>query len=378
MGIQLSYSALEKYKLCPAQYKLHYLDRIRSHKISSPLLFGGALDEALNVLLETKLDEPTERATDDLERLKSGFDQLFTYQMINKELEDVRTSHFVDYFASDFDRDILTEQDLTSLKTFINNAGYIKDPNNPSSGRPDVLDLFDEIQGYIKDGQELDSTDRSFYNYSCWLSLRRKGHLLLEHYKDEIMPKIKRVVSVQKKVTLPNDEGDEIIGYIDLEAELYDEDGVITLDNKTSSSKYKMTDINDKGQLLIYDEYTDNGKAGYIVLLKKIKYEVTVKCDSCEEKSSRRLKNCPVKGCDGKMHEHSKVPNVESQILVDNIDNDKKDLLFDKICGILSNIEKEEFPQNRDSCFQFGRKCIYYDYCRSNPVDPDITGLAKV
>ncbi|MDX1373861.1 MAG: PD-(D/E)XK nuclease family protein, partial [Nitrososphaeraceae archaeon] len=246
MGIKLSHSAANKYQTCPAMYDLHYNERIRSHKIGSALLFGSALDEALNVLLATKLDNPPEEATDDLERLKQGFDHHLTYQRINKEIEDVRTSHFIEYFGSDFDRDCLTSAELESLSRFIKNAGYIKDPNDPNSGQPEPIGLYDEIAGYIKNGLQIDATDQSYYNYCSWLSLRRKGHLMLEHYKNEIMPKIKRVHSIQKKVELPNDDGDEMIGYIDFEAELHDypELGIITIDNKTSSKKYKKTDIN--------------------------------------------------------------------------------------------------------------------------------------
>ena len=250
MGTKLSHSAAGMYTRCPAQYKLHYIERIRANTLGSPLLFGTAIDESLNTLLETKLDNPPETATDDLDRLKQGFDQHLTYQRINKEIEDVRTSHFIEYFGSDFDPDILTSSELGSLSTFIKNAGYLKDGDDPSSGQPEPIELYNEISGYVKDKQELDSTDQSYYNYASWLSLKRKGHLMLEHYKAEIMPKIKRVVSVQREVSLPNDSGDEFIGYIDFEAELYDYHNVLTIDNKTSSKKYKISDINDNGQLL--------------------------------------------------------------------------------------------------------------------------------
>ena len=146
---RLSHSAAERYKLCGASYKLHYIDKIRPEKIGSPLIFGGALDEALNVLLETKLDNPPETATDDLDRLKAGFDYHFSHQMINKELLDIRTSLYIDYFGSDFERDILTDVEILSLKQFIDNAGYISDPDDPESEPPNPLDLYDEISGYI-------------------------------------------------------------------------------------------------------------------------------------------------------------------------------------------------------------------------------------
>ena len=96
---RLSHSALEKYIGCPAQYKLHYIDRIRSHKLGSALIFGSSLDEALNRLLQTKMDVVPDGATDDLEALKHGFDNYFGFQKINKEIEDVKTSHFIELIA---------------------------------------------------------------------------------------------------------------------------------------------------------------------------------------------------------------------------------------------------------------------------------------
>ena len=379
---RLSHSAGEKYTTCPAQYKLHYIDRIRSHKLGSALHFGNAIDESLNVLLETKMENPPETATDDLERLKQGFDYHLTYAMINKEREDVRTSHFIEYFGSDFDPNILTSAELGSLSKFIQNAGYLKDAEEPDLGQPEPIDLYNEISGYIKDGQKLDSTDQSYYNYASWLSLKRKGHMMLEHYKAEIMPRIKRVHSIQRAVNLPNEAGDTLTGFIDFEAELEGVEGIVTVDNKTSGSPYKKASINDKGQLLIYDEYTQNGKAAYIVLIKKIAYHNELTCQDCGKMTTRAVKSCPEGGtgknrCGGKL-DLNKIPYIKSQFLVDEIDEEKKDLHFDKLCGILSDIESNEFPQNRDSCFQWGRKCIYYDYCRSSPTEPDCTGLSRV
>jgi hypothetical protein len=52
--MRLSHSAVEMLKQCSFKYKLHYIDRMRSKRVSSALVFGVALDEALNALLESK------------------------------------------------------------------------------------------------------------------------------------------------------------------------------------------------------------------------------------------------------------------------------------------------------------------------------------
>lgn len=383
---RLSHSAAEKFETCGKMYQLHYKDRIRSNKLGSALLFGSAIDEALNILLSTKMDNPPENATDDLERLKQGFDYHLANQIINKEMEDVRTSHIIEYYRSDFDPDVLGSAEFESLSAFIRDAGYEE---------TEPLSLFEEIYTNIKDGQQIDSTDRSFYNYACWLSLKRKGHLMLEHYKEEIMPKIKRVISVQRAFKLPNESGDELVGYMDFEAEMHDYDGLITMDNKTSGKNYKLADVNDKGQLLIYDEVNDYGKAGYIVLIKKIAYIKEKTCRSCGIMTTKAVKKCaesiiktnnPIKKskkmgsrverCNGEL-DLIKIPYIKSQILIDDIDEEKKDKHFEHLCGILEGIENEEFDQNRDSCFQYGKPCIYYNLCRSDPTKPDYKGLVK-
>ncbi len=77
MAIRLSHSALEKFKLCPTQDKLHYIDKVRSTKLGSAVIFGSAIDEALNNLLETKMDPVPDTANDNLDDLYKIFDNKF-------------------------------------------------------------------------------------------------------------------------------------------------------------------------------------------------------------------------------------------------------------------------------------------------------------
>ena len=369
MGIRISHSGLQKYTSCPKSYELHYRERIRGLKTGSALIFGSAVDDALNNLLETKMVNPPETANDDLGHLCGVFDRIFTYLKVNKEYEDVRTSHFVDYYSSDFDEWLLQDEDRDSLNGYIKDAGYEE---------TDCVELYKSISILVKEKQTLDSTDLSYYNYASWLSLRRKGHMMIKLYKDEIMDQISVVHSIQRQVTLPNEDGSTLTGFIDFEAELVGYEGIITIDNKTSSMKYKSADINDKGQLLIYDEYTLNGKGSYIVMLKKPKYIKTSTCKDCGESSTKSIRKCAAmidkKRCNGELSVH-KEPYLDYQILVEDIIEEKKDLHFNDICDILVKIENEEFEEDRDSCFQYGRKCVYFDYCRSDKNDRDIKGL---
>jgi hypothetical protein len=53
---KISYSAYKKYMSCPRMYQLHYEDRLRPTTTTSALVFGVAIDVALNALLTGKGD----------------------------------------------------------------------------------------------------------------------------------------------------------------------------------------------------------------------------------------------------------------------------------------------------------------------------------
>ena len=106
------------------------------------------------------------------------------------------------------------------------------------------IEVMENIQKFIKANKPegytlLDEIDKVFYNYANWISLVRKGVMMIEEYKRTILPQIDEVISIQKKVDLPNADGDNIIGFIDFTGKLKGEDFVRTCDNKTSGRKYK-------------------------------------------------------------------------------------------------------------------------------------------
>jgi len=372
--MRLSHSAMDKYNKCAASYKYHYIEGIRGTRIPSPFLFGGAIDEALNVLLLTKMDTLSD---EELELSKKDPKSIFDYNLamyqVGDEMLDIRTSELPQYFKSDFDPMLLLEEDWRSLDTYIANAGY---------STTDPEELYFELTEIMKAGNSA-YTDICYMNYCSWLSLRRKGHLMIDTYKSEILPKIKKVHSIQRKIELENEDGDTIIGYVDFEAELVGHEGILTVDNKTSSKKYSADDVNEKGQLVLYSEATGNAGAAYIVLIKKARHVSTLTCKTCGEEYTRSIKACTKeirvpgkregttkKGkCGGELLVTNIESSIDTQILVDTIKEERKDLLFDKIDDTLVSIREGEFSQNRNECFAFGRKCIYFNLCRENSMD---------
>lgn len=86
---RLSYSAREKYEQCGYKYYLHYVMRYRSSLQSSALCFGNALDLALNDMLAGS--------------------QLY-HEIFDSEWNKYSTVS-IDYYKSDLDVDLLTEEE---------------------------------------------------------------------------------------------------------------------------------------------------------------------------------------------------------------------------------------------------------------------------
>lgn len=271
---RLSYSAREKYELCPYKYYLHYVMRYRSSLQSSALCFGNALDLALNSLLEGKQD----------------YHEVFDSEW--SKYQDVR----IEYYKSDLDTSLLSEQELA-----------------------------------------LSNEEQNFF------SLSKKGHLLLESYRKEILPKIKKVISIQEEMTIcgydeqGNSTEDSIYGKLDLIAMIETESGEVVkalLDNKTTSEPYPKNSVQKKDQLALYAAgFSDIEWFGYLTLNKK---------------------------------------NYKTQIIIDKIGNEKKEEVIQKFVKSLDDIKNNNFERNTKSCYSFGRRCEFYSHCHQGYFSADI------
>jgi hypothetical protein len=273
---RLSFSAREKYELCPYKYYLHYVMKYRSSLQSSALCFGNALDLALNSLLEGQDD------------YHSVFDSEWSkYETMIGNIE---------YYKSDLDVSLLKEEEQTLPLPMQN-----------------------------------------------FLSLKAKGHKLLDVYKEQVMPRIKKVISVQGEVTISgyDDAGaiteDSIYGKLDLIAMIETDSGEVVkalLDNKTTSEPYPKTAVQTKDQLALYATgFSDIEWFGYLTLNKK---------------------------------------NFKTQVLLDKIGNDKKELVLEKFISTLDKIKDNQFERNTKSCYAFGRRCEFYTHCHRDYFSNDI------
>jgi hypothetical protein len=310
---KLSYSAASMDLECGYKYKKHYIERVRPAKVRSALLFGGALDTALNTLLETK----------DVNKAKDVFRTNWTKSNINGEEEDLRTSDKILFSKADFE------------------PVLGKDP---------------------------------------WESMLHKGLLMIEAYYVKVLPKIKRVITVQKEIAIENTEGDKIKGFLDLIVEW--EDGrILLMDNKSSKVPYEPDSAGKSRQLVLYyylEKETFNLDAvGFIVLDKNINLNETKTCAECgADHTGRRVKSCDAKvngkKCGNKINSFYK-PEVNITFVINAVDEKYVDVTIDEFDTANDGISNNQFEQNKSACIGKFGKCPYYGLCHHGSMKDLLT-----
>ena len=323
MAIKLSYSAVQKYLFCPALYSHHYIDRIRPINVGSPLPFGSALDDAFGRLKFEKKDTLTSKEKKLINKSAEEvfIDSFNSFNYNNRNLL-LATDNRIVYNKADIDLSLLNEQDHKILSDF--------DPEVE-----DYNKFIEESFAILKSKKDLEDKDRKLYNYIAYLSLYRKGLMLIDAYRKDILPKIHKVYDLQKKIELPDNNGNVIIGYIDAIVSFVDNPEIkVVLDDKTSSKPYAMDSVLKSHQLATYAEAELLDYGAYAVA----------------EKLIRKRK-----------------PRARTQLIIDKIPEETYDKTFKEYSKVLKGIQNKKFNKNYDSgCFQFGQVCPYYSYCRTN------------
>lgn len=357
---KLSHSALSTYSTCGRKYFYHYKQRLRSKTISGALLMGTAIDRAINTMLETK----------SLEEAIKTFDKSFRWQEINGIGTYIPTSKLVVYAKKDFDAEILQEKDLEKLKETSNDT-------NPLNLYNDILKQKEEI-GF----ENLLSPNKQFYNVANHMSMARKGHIMLEAYYKQVLPKIKTVLASQKQMNIENSEGDKITGYIDLIVEWQDGKRYI-IDNKTSYMQYEQDDAAKSQQLILYyhmakNEYKVDG-VGFIVLYKMLQKNRIKICSKCGHNGTGgRHKTCDaqipnnqsndtnaIKRCNGEWNETIS-PECGIDIILNDVTEAAENLVIETFDEANRGIKMEVFPPNLDACYKWGSPCQFLDLCWRN------------
>lgn len=222
-----------------------------------------------------------------------------------------------------------SKSEVDGQQIYLNKPGVIK--FSKADYNESLLTEFD--QEAIKNG-----VDKS------WISMARKGALIIEAYAEQILPKIQEVFFVQKNIKLTNADGDSFVGVIDFCARW--EDGkVYIFDNKTTSVKYKEDSVITSEQLSTYveamkDDIKIDG-AGYITIPKKIRKQ--------------------------------KLPLVPIEVILGNISEDLIEKTFQMYDEVLHGIKMGRFPCTPEKCAETPWGCGFERYCESD--GKDLTGL---
>ena len=333
---RISHSGKETYLQCQEKWRLHYQEKLRSPVLASPLVLGSAFDEALNVLLLSK--KPKGKMTE--EELEMS--KLDPYEVLDKELttrhhnrEDIYVPSYpyTKYYAKDFNPELLDAEDFMVINSTASELGF-EDFNTES-----CEEFVKGCKNEIKTSKGLEKDSQVMYNLIHWHCCRRKLRYLLGCYEETVLPQLKEVISVQRKVEL-SDGDSELIGYIDFEGIFLDEpDEIYVIDNKLASKAYAADAIDDAVQLATYCEYAGRTKAAFIIT----------------EKGLRK-----------------RDPKFRIQILRGEISEELFEKTFDQFGEVVYCIEQGVFEKTgmdgtRSECFHFGQRCPYYNTCRGEP-----------
>lgn len=357
MTIKLSHSGANTYTLCGEKYRLHYSERLRPITMSSPLLYGGAIDLALNILLENKSNPKA------LEMALIEFDKNWEQgENFKREKVDLPLNPNIKYLKKDYDGDLLEKQEWAELFKY----------------EPQYFEMRSRVEEQLKtvDWLDIPEKDRMHYNYGNWLCLSRKGKMLIEAYHNDLLRHFKKIICVQKKLSLLDDAGNDLNGLLDFVAELQD-GRVAIVDNKTSSGLYEEDSVRKSPQLAMYKQILDiqgfDPKidcCAYAVMNKVLIKDITKTCKTCNYIGTGSHKTCDNiiegKRCGGNWNKVKKF-TVETQFVVDNVSDEFGQKVIENAVTVKSCIEMGLFPKNFDACNNmYGSKCPYYLKCHGN------------
>ncbi len=362
--------------------------------MNNNLVFGSAIDNALNVMLENF------QAEDVLQQSQNEFDR--NYEQGDNSLRekvDLPLNPNLKYSKYDMDADLLEKADWREIfrydpkffETKERVEGLLNPEIDPKTGvKPAALTWL-----------EVPEEDRMVLNYANWLCMSRKGKLLLTGYHKDILPNIKEVIAVQLSISLLDEDGNDLNGIVDAVVRLHD-GRVCVMDNKTSASEYEADSVQGSEQLAKYmsilnikaedpdDEWNHHiDCAAYAVMSKKLIKDITKTCLSCGHVSNGKAKTCDnelevpgkmVKGiqatkrCGGDWVKDKKF-EVKTQFIVDDISQEYCESVLENAVTVKSCIEMGLFPKNYSACSNmFGSACPFIGLChKGNPE-----GLVKV
>lgn len=345
---------------CPKKYDYHYNQRLRPKISSAALLFGTAVDTAIQCVLKNEAGKDP----------NSVFTYCWSFAEINGEKTYLPDCIDIAYSNSDADKDLISIEHREKL--LMTYGPEWEEKISAVIRRKDAVGF-----------KYLSLDEKKLFNFYNWTCLHAKGLLMIEAVKKKILPKIEKVLSVQEYVNLQNDNGDEVVGYVDLVCKFENIDKPVIFDFKTSSIDYEKDSVLTSPQLTLYvhslsDKYENTRNAGFIVLHKRVIKNKKKVCASCGyDGSGQRHKTCnnlvdnDVQGdgkyerCDGIWTETID-PEIKIQIITDEIPVQTENVVLENMDMINECIKNGVFIRNFDSCQKPWGPCPYIKKCFHN------------
>jgi len=367
--MKTSFSQNNTYIQCPKHWSFNYIAKLKAPTIGASLPFGAAVDESIMELLKGNVNY--------MNRFFNRWDKAKSF---GKTMQ-VFDNQDVVYANADFDEYILDDSDKKQLDTWVSelNVSYLSS---------DGVECYKEAKKKkMNPYKSVTAKEMKYFNRASWLSLRKKGELLITSFNDQFYPKIKRVLAVQQWSSWKNPfNGDTMVGIIDMVLEIEGYDSPIIFDLKTAARAYTDSNIELNDQLPTYlameGHKYNTDLVGFAVLCKNIPKIVTAKCTSCGFMRNGRHKTCNNKvmrpngklvRCDGAWDE-KQTPDPKVQVLVKQLSaQDVDDCLEDSV-NIMKAMKNKIIYKNKNKCNNwYGNICPYFQACHNN----DISGLVK-
>lgn len=328
----LSYSGYSTYVTCPKKYDYHYNQKLRSTSEPFHLIFGSAVDKAVNVLLEQAedLELAIDVAKEELKRLFSGH---------------------VTFLEKDFDADLFTSRTHEELILKLRSCDWKGE--NPSA-------LCAYLWNEIEIGTALKENQMKSLKYLLYFCSVEKISLMLTAFIEYVVPQIENIYAVQKNVKR---------GIFDFEAD-FKGVGRVIADIKTSTSPYESDAVKLSVQLAGYGAV----KGMYIVFNKNINKNRTKECSICKKNGTgQRHTTCNAEinkmRCNGAWIETIS-PECVPQFIIDNVPERNREIVEEAYQEVEKAIESGCFPRNLTNCQkQYGRPCEYINLCWQNKMD---------
>jgi hypothetical protein len=368
--VKLSYSQYSTFAKCSRFWHNQYVEKLSAKESGASLFFGSAVDTSITALLN-KDPNWRQKFTD---RWKTAF--------YNNKAIDIFDNELVVFANSDFDGDILKPEDQVLM------LDWAKQLDLAGMGTTGTQ-IFKEVQKVKKNPYKATTeAHKTFFRRCSWLSLQRKGELLIEAFFTQFYPKITKVISTQDHLTIKDPvSGDSIVGVLDMIVELQGYDKPVILDLKTAGQPYDTETLDISDQLTLYaamagDKYNTD-QVGYVVLCKAIPKDIVAHCSKCNNVKSSQHRTCDAGiqatahtkevRCGGEWIE-SKIPRPEVQFMVQSKSKQEQELLLQDFSSVAVMCKNGLVFRNTNCCNQwFGGVCPYKNYCWKG----DSTGLVK-